>query len=55
MLAKTRWSTQLKMVAQVLKEKYISHEKLIKKLAELFPDNATVQVEVSARPRLFCL
>jgi hypothetical protein len=37
-----------KMVFQVLERKYISYEKLIAKLAELFPNNNSVTVEVSA-------
>jgi hypothetical protein len=34
------------MVFQVLEQKYVSYEKLIAKLAKLFPNDATVRVEV---------
>lgn len=39
-----------KMVFQVLERKYISYEKLIAKLAELFPNDSTVKAEVSRSP-----
>jgi hypothetical protein len=34
------------MVFQVLERKYVSYEKLIAKLAQLFPNDPTVKVEV---------